>query len=73
MSILSEILSTGHVDKELLDALDDAQKQLLFCQMRAEQVRFSVVVGLPLFFLTNAIHYARVLFLVLVKMSRNYP
>ncbi|WKY04873.1 hypothetical protein Q1695_005685 [Nippostrongylus brasiliensis] len=39
MSILSEILSTGHVDKELLDALDDAQKQLLFCQMRAEQVR----------------------------------
>ncbi|CAD6197109.1 unnamed protein product [Caenorhabditis auriculariae] len=39
MSILSEILSTGHVDKELLDALDDEQKQLLFCQMRAEQVR----------------------------------
>lgn len=39
MSILSEILSTGHIDKELLDALDDAQKQLLFCQMRAEQVR----------------------------------
>ncbi|VDM62712.1 unnamed protein product [Angiostrongylus costaricensis] len=39
MSVLSEILSTGHVDKELLDALDDAQKQLLFCQMRAEQVR----------------------------------
>ncbi|CAI4223786.1 unnamed protein product [Auanema sp. JU1783] len=39
MSILSEILATGHVDKELLDALDDEQKQLLFCQMRAEQVR----------------------------------
>ncbi|CAI5449692.1 unnamed protein product [Caenorhabditis angaria] len=39
MSILSEILSTGHVDQELLDALDDEQKQLLFCQMRAEQVR----------------------------------
>ncbi|CAB3409426.1 unnamed protein product [Caenorhabditis bovis] len=39
MSILSEILSTGHVDPELLEALDDEQKQLLFCQMRAEQVR----------------------------------
>ncbi|KAF1758527.1 hypothetical protein GCK72_014985 [Caenorhabditis remanei] len=39
MSILSEILSTGHVDEELLAALDDDQKQLLFCQMRSEQVR----------------------------------
>ncbi|PIC35867.1 hypothetical protein B9Z55_015083 [Caenorhabditis nigoni] len=39
MSILSEILSTGHVDVELLEALDDDQKQLLFCQMRSEQVR----------------------------------
>ncbi|CAI2351034.1 unnamed protein product [Caenorhabditis sp. 36 PRJEB53466] len=39
MSILSEILSTGHVDEELLAALDDDQKQLLFCQMRTEQVR----------------------------------
>lgn len=39
MSILSEILTTGHVDEELLAALDDDQKQLLFCQMRSEQVR----------------------------------
>ncbi|CAJ0936836.1 unnamed protein product, partial [Mesorhabditis belari] len=39
MSVLKDILEKGYVDPEILEALDEEQKQMLFIQMRQEQMR----------------------------------
>ncbi|CAJ0565699.1 unnamed protein product, partial [Mesorhabditis spiculigera] len=39
MSVLRDILEKGYVDPEILEALDEEQKQMLFIQMRQEQMR----------------------------------
>lgn len=39
MSVLKDILEKGYVDQEILNALDEEQKQMLFIQMRQEQLR----------------------------------